>query len=417
MTENVNATLDATPASSKANGTIFSFSGMARRTEYVGITLATFVTGFLLGYQLEAYPTSRILAGISLLLLIPGVWLNIAVGVRRCHDLDRSGWLYLLTLVPLINLFFFCYLCFARSSSSAPEDGQPSTPETSSAKDLASQIDENALYDEIARELDTNSKNRSIWTKAFAIADGDENKAKANYIKLRVQQAQEAHQASKSDSSTVVSHLPAANELPKRRSIAWLWAIPATLLIVTVANEVSSNKLSVVKKGSLAEPLVASPATTATATPTPAYEMTNSQASSGPMGFAGIRFDITPEELMQHGFGCSDEGYCRKVGRQATFEGHNVEEFYVRFIGRTLRSITVKFINNNMLSRTQLVSLQDAVSRKFISKSQGASKNLATYNQEWAVKDNAKISLFATSVNFGARYYTVFEYIDNTVQE
>jgi uncharacterized membrane protein YhaH (DUF805 family) len=35
---------------------------------------------------------------------------TIAVGVRRLHDTDRSGWFYLLTIIPLVNLvllYFF----------------------------------------------------------------------------------------------------------------------------------------------------------------------------------------------------------------------------------------------------------------------------------------------------------------------
>lgn len=420
MNESMNATLDSAPVLSKAKKTIFSFFGTARRAEYFGITSATFVTGALLGYLLESYPTSRLLAGISLLLLIPGVWLNIAAGVRRCHDLGRSGWLYLVTLIPLVNLFFFCYLVCARGSSSAPELGQPkSTPLAFSAKQLAPQIVEDNLYDEIAHELDTSTVNRSIWTKAFAIADGDENKAKANYIKLRVQQAQEAHQASGSESSTSVSQLLAANESHQARPIAWLWAIPAVLLLVALVNEVSSNKSSVSGKERLAEQIVSAPAPALAVgtTPLSVKELSKSQASVGASDFAGIRFDITPEELMQQGFGCSNEGYCRNVGSLRMFEGHDVDEFYVRFIGRTLRSITIKFINDKMLSRTQLASMQAAVSKKYKSQHHGVSKNMATYDQEWTVKDNAKISLFATSMNYGNRFYTVFEFIDNNVRE
>lgn len=45
---------------------------------------------------------------VNLALLLP----NIAVGVRRLHDTDRSGWWYLIAFVPLVGflalLFFFC---------------------------------------------------------------------------------------------------------------------------------------------------------------------------------------------------------------------------------------------------------------------------------------------------------------------
>ena len=43
---------------------------------------------------------------ISIALFIP----SIAVGIRRLHDIGKSGWWYLLILLPLVNLvliYFF----------------------------------------------------------------------------------------------------------------------------------------------------------------------------------------------------------------------------------------------------------------------------------------------------------------------
>lgn len=38
---------------------------------------------------------------------------SIAVGVRRLHDLDRSGWWLLLSLIPLLgSLLLLIYFCF-----------------------------------------------------------------------------------------------------------------------------------------------------------------------------------------------------------------------------------------------------------------------------------------------------------------
>lgn len=36
--------------------------------------------------------------------------------VRRCHDLDKSGWWCLLTLVPIVNFIFLIYLLFAKGT-------------------------------------------------------------------------------------------------------------------------------------------------------------------------------------------------------------------------------------------------------------------------------------------------------------
>jgi len=34
------------------------------------------------------------------------VWMEIATGVRRLHDIDTSGWFYLLAFIPLLGLLF-----------------------------------------------------------------------------------------------------------------------------------------------------------------------------------------------------------------------------------------------------------------------------------------------------------------------
>jgi uncharacterized membrane protein YhaH (DUF805 family) len=76
-----------------------TFSGRARRAEY---------WWFFLAYVIAAVVASVIdgMIGISLLswvlslgLLVP----SLAVGVRRLHDTDRSGWWLLIGLVPLVG--------------------------------------------------------------------------------------------------------------------------------------------------------------------------------------------------------------------------------------------------------------------------------------------------------------------------
>ncbi|HKM88768.1 MAG TPA: DUF805 domain-containing protein [Xanthobacteraceae bacterium] len=85
-----------------------NFSDRAIRSEYwywflfvVLCQIATMIIDSVIGVQL----TTSIL---SLAVLLPGI----AVGVRRLHDLDRTGWWLLLGLVPLIGaivlIVWFC---------------------------------------------------------------------------------------------------------------------------------------------------------------------------------------------------------------------------------------------------------------------------------------------------------------------
>lgn len=54
-------------------------------------------------------------------------------------------------------------------------------------QDKLENIIDDAFYDEVAKEMQENRMIPGVWTRAFAEADGDENRAKAIYIKLRVE--------------------------------------------------------------------------------------------------------------------------------------------------------------------------------------------------------------------------------------
>ena len=84
------------------------FEGRSGRPEYWWWVLAytvAYVAAYLLGGVVGA---GRLLAGLlALAMLVP----NVAVSVRRFHDIGKSGWWCLLFLIPIVNLivwlFFF----------------------------------------------------------------------------------------------------------------------------------------------------------------------------------------------------------------------------------------------------------------------------------------------------------------------
>ena len=92
-----------------------NFSGRARRSEfwwfYLAQVLASIVAGIIDGI-LGVTILGVILA---LGLLIP----TLAVGVRRLHDIGKSGWWLLIGLVPLVGaIVLIVFAC---------QDGQPGT--------------------------------------------------------------------------------------------------------------------------------------------------------------------------------------------------------------------------------------------------------------------------------------------------
>ena len=78
------------------------FNGRASRPEFwwwvLFVVLVSGATGAV----------SHMLSGLfSLAVLVPGL----AVAARRLHDTDRSGWLQLVALIPLIGWILMIYWC------------------------------------------------------------------------------------------------------------------------------------------------------------------------------------------------------------------------------------------------------------------------------------------------------------------
>ena len=77
------------------------FTGRANRSEYWYFVLFNLIFSFVIGF-IAGFIKIPILGSIySLAVLIPGI----AVGVRRMHDVDKSGWFL---LIPIYNLILAC---------------------------------------------------------------------------------------------------------------------------------------------------------------------------------------------------------------------------------------------------------------------------------------------------------------------
>lgn len=94
-------------------GKYATFEGRARRSEYWFWTLFCVIVGCLLGQ----IPVLGWLINIALLL--PGI----AVAVRRMHDIGKSGWLVILSIIPIAN-FVFLYFCVLDSQPGENEYGK-----------------------------------------------------------------------------------------------------------------------------------------------------------------------------------------------------------------------------------------------------------------------------------------------------
>jgi uncharacterized membrane protein YhaH (DUF805 family) len=78
-----------------------NFSGRARRSEYWYFVLFNIIISFVLGFIGGLYDFTMLSNIYSLVIIIP----SIAVGVRRMHDVGKSGWFI---LIPIYNLILAC---------------------------------------------------------------------------------------------------------------------------------------------------------------------------------------------------------------------------------------------------------------------------------------------------------------------
>jgi len=107
----------------------FSFSGRLNRKPYICRSIAaTFISitlAFLLFFAFAGFPPSRqykhpefvwIHVTLLLLIMVLTIWIGFSLGVRRCHDVEKSGWWLLLGMVPYINIAWGLYLIFKRGT-------------------------------------------------------------------------------------------------------------------------------------------------------------------------------------------------------------------------------------------------------------------------------------------------------------
>lgn len=101
----------------------FSFNGRIRRIEYFlsGIVGGiVFSIAYALGIATLFASAAAGSAGGSIFGILIGlaagvaaVWFSLAQGVKRLHDLNKTGWMILICLIPIVGWIFSLYMLFA----------------------------------------------------------------------------------------------------------------------------------------------------------------------------------------------------------------------------------------------------------------------------------------------------------------
>ena len=97
------------------------FTGRIGRLKFLGlivvayaVTIAAYAIALAVGFDTAAGEGGA--TAVALLLLaagLAGLLISVSAWVRRFHDLNQSGWMALLVLVPLVGFFMLLYLLFA----------------------------------------------------------------------------------------------------------------------------------------------------------------------------------------------------------------------------------------------------------------------------------------------------------------
>ena len=112
-----------------------NFSGRSRRKEYwifglFNLIFAVFaiILDNLFGLTFDLAPYGSIYVIYALCVFIPGL----AVTVRRLHDVGKSGWMILISIIPIIGPIWLLVLLFTDSDTGENEYGQNPKVELSS---------------------------------------------------------------------------------------------------------------------------------------------------------------------------------------------------------------------------------------------------------------------------------------------
>jgi len=95
---------------------LFSFEGRIRRSTYwlyyIVLTVVFMVPFVILGGSAgeNGEPSSAALIFL-LVAMVPLVWMQLAIAVKRWHDRDKSGWWVLISFVPFIGGLWYLIEC------------------------------------------------------------------------------------------------------------------------------------------------------------------------------------------------------------------------------------------------------------------------------------------------------------------
>jgi uncharacterized membrane protein YhaH (DUF805 family) len=113
---------------------MFTANGRIGRVRYLAWSMGFSILSMIILGAVVGLAGAMVGQGLAMTLYAIGVVGLLVVSaffaIQRLHDLDQSGWLWLILMIPLIGLFFALYMMFAPGSNGANRYGNPPPPNT-----------------------------------------------------------------------------------------------------------------------------------------------------------------------------------------------------------------------------------------------------------------------------------------------
>ena len=81
---------------------LFGFEGRISRSTYWRLNLVVCFFSFAV-YQFAIMFLGRAALFLVIVCSVPGIWISLALQVKRWHDRDKSGWMVLILFIPILG--------------------------------------------------------------------------------------------------------------------------------------------------------------------------------------------------------------------------------------------------------------------------------------------------------------------------
>lgn len=95
------------------------FSGRSGRKEYWMFVLFNFIISLGISFIAKSMEMPMLSTVYSLAIFLP----SLGVGIRRLHDVNKSGWMLLVSLIPLVGFIWLIVLMATKGDESENQYG------------------------------------------------------------------------------------------------------------------------------------------------------------------------------------------------------------------------------------------------------------------------------------------------------